>query len=54
MRVRKRLKQGGELFARAGSFRFGVVFNGVGAEDGLSGSKEAGVRTGKVFYSGWD
>lgn len=25
-----------------------------GAEDGFSGSKEAGVRTGKVACSGWD
>ena len=25
-----------------------------GAEDGFSGSKEAGVRTGKVACFGWD
>lgn len=31
-----------------------LMERGGGAEDGFSGSKEAGVRTGKVACSGWD
>lgn len=30
-----------------GSFQVGVIFYGGGAEDGFSGLKEAGVRTGE-------